>query len=166
MYTSNAHIREPLLTWGRAMAAAAHSAVCIWAWGDLLPPSRSLCYVSHTSVNVKGLRSVIATTRHLGRRPRTEARHMRSHSDTKCWRGGGPHAPHTLSVIHRRQLRRRLHLLNWIFARREREKKNWQEMCGEGETAKKLKACKTETSERFTAHRAETALLLDITSAS
>lgn len=37
---------------------------------------------------------------------------------------------------------------------------------GGGGTAKKLKACKTETSERFTAHQAETALLLDITSAS
>lgn len=47
--------------------------------------------------------------------------------------------------------------------------KIWQEMFGGGgggETAKKLKACKTETSERFTAHQAETALLLDITSAS
>lgn len=45
--------------------------------------------------------------------------------------------------------------------------KKFGRRCSEGgKTAKKLKACKTETSERFTAHQAETALLLDITSAS
>ena len=42
--------------------------------------------------------------------------------------------------------------------------KMWQEMFFLG--GKKLMECKTQTSERFTAHQAETALLLDITSAS